>query len=498
MNIYDLTGQEVSKTYYRVVQVISGSLYDGLGNAIALNVSGTVDYNNILNVPSGIISGSNQLPSGLISSSTQLPSGLISSSNGFISSSAQISTEISGAFTSISSSLAAGKLDKLNNNVYSSSNQLPPNLLSSSIQISTDISGAFNSISSSISTDKLNVIGSNVYSSSIQLPSGIISSSTQLPSGLISSSVGILIGSNVYSSSNQLPSGLISSSNGFLSSSAQISTDISGAFTTISSSLASDKLNRIGDSVYSSSTQLPNGIISSSTQLPNGLISSSAGFISSSNQISNEISGAFTSASASIASEKLNKVGSNVYSSSVQLPTGIISSSNQLPSGIISSSTQLPSGIISSSNGFISASSQIASDISGSIGNFSSSVATQLNTINTKLTDSFGIVIAGGNSVLTTGSKNISRMKNDGILIAYQMDSYVIGSVTPLTGSIEIDVQRNGVTMGTASMSATASILNTTLTEWHTTLNKYDEMRYSVKSNSEIKNITLTLFYNIN
>lgn len=37
MNIYDLTGQEVSKTYYRVVQVISGSLYDGLGNYIDIN-----------------------------------------------------------------------------------------------------------------------------------------------------------------------------------------------------------------------------------------------------------------------------------------------------------------------------------------------------------------------------------------------------------------------------------------------------------------------------
>ncbi len=452
MSLYDLTGENVSDTYHRIVQTVSSSLYDGLGNAIALNVSGTVDYSNILNVPSGIISSSNQLPIGLISSSTQLPSGIISSSNGFLSSSAQISSEISGAFSSVSSSLASGKLDKLNNNVYSSSNQLPPNLLSSSIQISTDISGAFTSISSSLASEKLNKVGSNVYSAS-----------------------------------SQLPSGLISSSNGFISSSTQIASEISGAFTFVSSSLAAEKLNKIGSNVYSSSNQLPSGLISGSN-----------GFISSSAQIGTEVSGAFTTISSSLASEKLDKIGSNVYSSSLQLPLGIISSSTQFPSGIISSSTQLPSGIISSSVGFISSSAQIASDISGSIGNFSSSVATQLNTINSKLTDSFGIVIMGGDSVLTTGSKNISRMKNSGTLIAYQMDSYIVGSVTPLTGSIEIDVQRNGITMGTASMAATASISNTTLTGWNTTLNKYDKIGYSVKSNSEIKNITLTLFYNIN
>lgn len=419
MSVYDLTGQEVSETYYRIVQVISGSLYDGLGNEIALNVSGTVDYNNILNIP-----------------------------NGILSSSAQISNDISGAFNSISSSFSINKLNRIGDSVYSSSNQLPPNLISGSSQIANEISGAFTLISSSLESAKLNRIGDNVYSSS-----------------------------------NQLPTGLISSSNGFISSSAQIATDISGAFNLISSSLAANKLDKIGSNVYSSSLQLPLGIISSSAQLPGGIISSSNGFISSSGQIANEISGAFNLVSASLALDKLNRIGSNVYSSSAQLP-----------SGIISSSTQLPTGLISSSNGFISSSGQIASDISGSIGNFSSSIATQLNTINSKLIDSFGIVIQGGASDIVTGSKNIYRAKQSGQLTAMQMDSYAYGTNLPISGTIGIHVTRNGITMGTASMSSTASFFDSTLTGWNKTITIFDKIEYSVLNNSSIKNITLTLY----
>ncbi len=385
----------------------SGSLLyyqDGTGSNFQIGGPATgsgTDWSVITNKPSGLISSSAQLPSGLLSSSAQIAtdisgafttissslasdklnkigSNVYSSSNqlpsNIISSSAQISSEISGAFTLVSSSLASEKLNKIGSNVYSSSTQLPSGIVSSSAQISTEISGAFTSVSSSLASEKLNKIGSNVYSSSNQLPSGLLSSSAQISTDIsgafttISSSLASekldKIGSGIYSSSAQLPSGIISGSS-------QIASEISGAFTSISSSLASEKLNKVGSGVYSSSAQLPSGIISGSSQLPSGLFSSSAqlpsGIISSSAQISTEISGAFTSVSSSLASEKLNKVGSGVYSSSTQLPSGLISSSTQLPSGIISSSTQLPSGLISSSaqlpSGIISSSTQLPSGI---------------------------------------------------------------------------------------------------------------------------------------
>lgn len=75
-----------------------------------------------------------------------------------------------------------------------------------------------------------------------------------------------------------------------ISSSQQIATDISGSFNSLSASISSDKLNRIG-----------------------------SGVISSSIQIASDISGSSTSLSASISSNKLNRVGDNAYTSSGQV-----------------------------------------------------------------------------------------------------------------------------------------------------------------------------------
>ena len=42
MSLYDLTGNKVSFTYGRLVQIASGSYYDGFGNPLNLSGSGTI------------------------------------------------------------------------------------------------------------------------------------------------------------------------------------------------------------------------------------------------------------------------------------------------------------------------------------------------------------------------------------------------------------------------------------------------------------------------
>ena len=78
---------------------ISNRSHQGFGDA------GTVNYNELENIPSGIISGSSQLPNGIISGSSQLPNGIISGSS------------------------------QLPSGVVSGSSQLPSNIISSSAQI---------------------------------------------------------------------------------------------------------------------------------------------------------------------------------------------------------------------------------------------------------------------------------------------------------------------------------------------------------------------------
>lgn len=94
--------------------------------------------------------------------------GSILSTNGILSSSAQIATDITGSFTSTSSSIAAAIADL---RVASSSHETSINtlesktLLSSSAQIATDISGSITSTSSSIASDIATLVS---FSSSLE------------------------------------------------------------------------------------------------------------------------------------------------------------------------------------------------------------------------------------------------------------------------------------------------------------------------------------------
>ena len=161
-------------------------------------VSGTVDYNQLSNVPSSLVSSSIQLasdisgsftatsaslasaianstsdytelsniPGGIISSSKQLPSNIVSSS-------LQLGSKISGSFTATSASLAAA-IAAVSTDFSDITNK--PTLISSSNQIASDISGSFTATSASFATTIGNLTSD--YTELTNIPSGIISASS--------------------------------------------------------------------------------------------------------------------------------------------------------------------------------------------------------------------------------------------------------------------------------------------------------------------------------
>jgi hypothetical protein len=69
---FDLTGQLVSSTYGRVVQYVSGSLYDGFGNPVSVSGSSNIDTSSFATTGSNTFIG-DQTVSGsfTLSGSTQ-------------------------------------------------------------------------------------------------------------------------------------------------------------------------------------------------------------------------------------------------------------------------------------------------------------------------------------------------------------------------------------------------------------------------------------------
>ena len=342
------------------------------GSLSATSLTGSIDYSNLTNAPSGIISGSGQLPSGLVSQSAQtiihlrgtnVFSGSGQLPDGLVSSSTQIPSLLPDGVISGSGQLPSG--------IFSGSGQLPDGIVSSSTQIPSLLPDGVISGSGQLP--------SGIFSGSGQLPSGIFSGSGQLPDGIVSSSTQIptLLPDGVVSGSTQITNG-----SNIFSGSIVAGTNItitSGSGNIIISSSAAG-----GVSSFNDLTNVPAGLISGSGQLPDGIVSQSAQ-ISSFNTF-------------------LEINGDGVVSSSQQiidsLPSGVISGSGQLPSGIFSSSAQLPSGIFSGSgqlpSGLVSESAQTIDNLKG--------------------TNIFsGSLLPGSNVTITSGSGNITiTAANDG------------------------------------------------------------------------------------
>jgi hypothetical protein len=268
-----------------------------------LDSLGVVSGSVVAELPSGVISGSEQLPSGLISGSTQvvdsLPSGVVSGSEqlpqGLISGSSQIT-------------ITESQISDLSHTDISNLNTF-----TSSIQSEVD------SLTAATSS-YLTSIDSGIVSSSAQvtelLPSGVISGSEQLPNGLVSGSSQITI---TESQISDLAHTDITSLNTFTSS---IQTQVDGL-----SSATSSYLTSSGSVDFSDITSLPSGLISGSSQvvdsLPSGTVSGSrqitdgSGLVSSSQQVidhlpSGVVSGSF-SGSVSLLSASLHEVSGANY-----------------------------------------------------------------------------------------------------------------------------------------------------------------------------------------
>ena len=225
-------------------------------------------------VPSGTISGSTQISAFGYILSSQTSSFVLSSQT----SSYALKTDISGAFTSVSGGLAGrittlegtagGSTDITALNLFTGSIQIQVNNLTSatsSYALKTDVSGAFTSVSSSVSTRLTSLEGTsggdvtalNLFTGSAQTSLTALNSATssyvtsantgsfirnsQTSSMSVLSALTASFISDIFISASAVRSGFGTAlfPSGLLSSSFQIATDISGAFTSLSSSFAS-------------------------------------------------------------------------------------------------------------------------------------------------------------------------------------------------------------------------------------------------------------------
>jgi hypothetical protein len=396
--------------------------------------------------------GGGSVPSGTISSSQQI------TNFGFISSSAPIASEISGAFTSVSGGLesrittlegtSGGSTDITALNSFTSSAQSNLNALNaatssyltaastSSLALKTDVSGAFTAVSGGL---ELRITNLELGGGSV--PAGTISSSTQITelgfvnssqtsSMVVSASLTASFISDAFISASAVRSGFGTATlpSGVLSSSAQIATDISGAFTEVSSSVSTrlttlettsggstdiTALNTFTGSIqsevnalkaatssYITSTQTGSFILVSQTSSMSVATASyvSPAFISASAAAAGFGTGASTDITSlntftgSIQSEvNALKAATSSYITSVQTGSFILVSQTSsmvvsasltasyinpsaLPSGLVSSSTQtianlVGTGILSGSStvpaGTVSSSAQVVANLIG-------------------------------------------------------------------------------------------------------------------------------------
>ena len=301
---------------------------------------------------------------------------------GALSSSAQIASDISGAFTAVSSSLSASIA--LNDTITAKT------LISSSAQIATDISGA-------VSATAIASTNAGIYSSSLQVFTNITASNVSASGTVYADNfastggdvAGISFTDHVYVDGNITASGDISASgtiyaDNFRSTGQDTSgiafnddIDLTGNITAsgnISSSgfITSNFANiekiyipgqgigtgKVGSTFGIGESLQVVGNISASNQIHatrftgifNGALSSSA-------QIASDISGSITALSSSLSA--------SIASNNIITAKTLVSSSAQISSDI--SGSLSATAIASTNSSIISSSAQIASNISGAL-----------------------------------------------------------------------------------------------------------------------------------
>lgn len=103
----------------------------------------------------------------------------------------------------------------------------------------------------------------------------------------------------------------------------------------------------------------------------------------------------------------------------------------------------------------------------------------------TVLVDTIGARIYTDDTFITAGSKGYKH-------IAYDADIVKTRTIANTSGSIDVNIRRNGTTLGTISLSNQSSSLDTTLTGWTTQLNTNDLIEFYVsQSSTYITDITI-------
>ena len=171
---------------------------------------------------------------------------------------------------------------------------------------------------------------------------------------------------------------------GTLSSSAQIASDISGAFTSTSASLASS---------------ISTNIVNISTNTTAIATLNNAGLLSSSAQIASNISGAFTSTSASL-------------------------------------SSRITANEVITAKTLVSSSAQIASDISGAFTSTSASLASSITTNATNIST----ISASFSSSIATNTTAIATLNNAGIVSGSTYSSPSQGTLRATINGVDSDI----------------------------------------------------------
>lgn len=449
------------------------------------NQSGSyyLDWNNFTNIPSGILSSSNQIASeisGAFTSTSSSLSGRITSLESFSSSldsTFATDTELSSVSSSLASDLTGldGRLDTLEGKT----------LLSSSAQIAQDISGSFISTSSSLASDitgldtRLDTLESKtLFSSSAQVDLNGITGTTfansnfTFPSNLtvegtltaekfiteyVSSSIVYESGStkfgdsiddkHEFTGSVEVLGGITGSlfgtattasyynfsGTGILSGSEQIASEISGAFTSVSSSIAIDvtgldgRLDTLeGKTLLSSSAQIASDISGAFTIVSGGFSTRLTDLESFSSSLDSTYAtdSQLTNVSSSLAGDivgldgRLDTLeGKTLLSSSNQIATDI-SGALGLTSSSLASRVEFFEG-----KTLLSSSAQIASDISGAFTSFSSSAASDISGLDTRLDTLEG-------KTLVSESVQIILQNTFGNLSGSRIEGFVSNSIS--------------------------------------------------------------------
>ena len=501
---------------------------DGLSSVTSsyLTSSGSVDYVDITSIPSGLISGSEQIlgGTGILSGSHSDLSSLNTFTSSYSTDSSSFDTRISNigdhanvehinTFTSSASdrllnieaatgSYLTSETDSQtlsidgNDLTISSGNTItipgttiPVGTISGSEQITdlgfissshSDVTN-LNTFTSSIQTE-VDAISSATSSYLTQTPSGTISGSEQVDFDVVTGGKGILSGSktdidslNTFTSSIQTELDAISAAtSSYLTSETDSQTlSISGDQLTISS----------GNVVtIPTGSELPSGLVSSSIQVLGG-----TGILSGSHSDVTHLN-TFTS---SVQTE-IDGLSSVTSSYLTEIPAGTLSGSEQLPSGLVSSSVQVlgGTGILSGSHSDLTSLNAYtqSNDISiSNIENTTSSLEQRVEQIESN-TGSYDSQVLGLNDSLNTFSSSI-QTEVDGLStftgsIQTELDALSAATSSYLTSetdsqTLSIDGNELTISSGNAITLPSTSIPSGTISGSSQLTSSYDN-RYVI------------------